>query len=131
MLNLIIIVTAFVCWKCTVTPLKQLQLFILFLLRLEKISHVNCSYSDACSCCQCALPSMENDRNVYTVQLCVTNTAGNSTSSTYSYIPQNISECVCVGERGYCHICSVDLIIMLLYVTGLNLSPLSFSLSVS
>ncbi|XP_047010924.1 interleukin-11 receptor subunit alpha isoform X2 [Ictalurus punctatus] len=77
-------------WISRQPIIPQPQCYMFLRKGLEKISHVNCSYSDACSCCQCALPSMENDRNVYTVQLCVTNTAGNSTSSTYNYIPQNI-----------------------------------------
>ncbi|KAF4088515.1 hypothetical protein AMELA_G00082960 [Ameiurus melas] len=77
-------------WISTQPIIPQPQCYMFLRKGLEKISHVNCSYSDACSCCQCTLPSMINDRNVYTVQLCVTNTAGNATSSTYSYVPQNI-----------------------------------------
>ncbi|XP_027003645.2 uncharacterized protein LOC113643539 [Tachysurus fulvidraco] len=66
------------------------QCYLLHWKGFEKISRVNCSYSDSCSCCWCVLPSEENDRNVYTAKLCVTNTAGNATSSLYNYIPQNI-----------------------------------------
>ncbi|XP_060726722.1 interleukin-6 receptor subunit alpha-like [Tachysurus vachellii] len=67
------------------------QCYLLYLKGWEKISRVNCSYSTKYSRCWCILPSNnEIDRNFYSVKLCVTNTAGNATSSPYNYIPQNI-----------------------------------------
>ncbi|XP_053092928.1 interleukin-6 receptor subunit alpha isoform X2 [Pangasianodon hypophthalmus] len=77
-------------WISRQPIIPQPQCYLLLRKGLEKISSVNCSYSAACSCCWCVLPSMENDRNVYTAKLCVTNTAGNATSYPYKYIPQNI-----------------------------------------
>ncbi|XP_046702275.1 interleukin-11 receptor subunit alpha-like isoform X2 [Silurus meridionalis] len=77
-------------WISKQPIIPQPQCYLLLRKGLEKITHVNCSYSAARSCCWCVLPSMENDRNVYTAKLCVTNTAGNATSSPFNYITQNI-----------------------------------------
>ncbi|GAA6103335.1 interleukin-6 receptor subunit alpha-like isoform X1 [Tachysurus ichikawai] len=67
------------------------QCYLLHLKGWEEISRVNCSYSIKYSRCWCILPSTkEIDRSFYSVKLCVTNTAGNATSSPYNYIPQNI-----------------------------------------
>ncbi|KAG7335766.1 hypothetical protein KOW79_000459 [Hemibagrus wyckioides] len=77
-------------WISRQPIIPQPQCYLLHRKGFEKISRVNCSYSAACSCCWCVLPSSEDDRNVYTAKLCVTNTAGNATSSLYSYISQDI-----------------------------------------
>ncbi|XP_058246665.1 interleukin-6 receptor subunit alpha-like isoform X2 [Hemibagrus wyckioides] len=77
-------------WISKQPIIPQPQCYLLHRKGLEKISRVNCSYSAMSSRCWCVLPSEAGDRNPYTAKLCVTNTAGNATSSLYSYIPQNI-----------------------------------------
>ncbi|KAF4088516.1 hypothetical protein AMELA_G00082970 [Ameiurus melas] len=77
-------------WISTQPIIPQPQCYMFLRKGLEKISRVNCSYSVMHSRCWCALPSEGIDRRSYTAKLCVTNTAGNATSSPYNYIPQNI-----------------------------------------
>ncbi|XP_017324414.1 interleukin-6 receptor subunit alpha [Ictalurus punctatus] len=77
-------------WISRQPIIPQPQCYMFLRKGLEKISRVNCSYSVKHSRCWCALPSEGIDRRSYTAQLCVTNTAGNATSSPYNYIPQNI-----------------------------------------
>ncbi|KAB5587110.1 hypothetical protein PHYPO_G00009140 [Pangasianodon hypophthalmus] len=77
-------------WISRQPIIPQPQCYLLLRKGLEKISRVNCSYSATRSRCWCVLPSEGSDRKSYTAKLCVTNTAGNATSSPYNYIPQNI-----------------------------------------
>ncbi|XP_062848849.1 interleukin-6 receptor subunit alpha isoform X2 [Trichomycterus rosablanca] len=66
------------------------QCYLLLRKGFEKFSRVNCSYSPGHSRCWCALPCVEGDRNYYDAKLCVTNTVGNATSPSFTYIPPDI-----------------------------------------
>uniref|UniRef100_A0A3B4D498 Fibronectin type-III domain-containing protein n=1 Tax=Pygocentrus nattereri TaxID=42514 RepID=A0A3B4D498_PYGNA len=64
--------------------------YLLIKTGLRDFSRVQCSYSAERSRCWCALSSDEGDKDTYVAKLCVTNTAGNTTSQPHPFTLQNI-----------------------------------------
>ncbi|XP_012994917.3 interleukin-6 receptor subunit alpha isoform X2 [Esox lucius] len=75
-----------------VTPAPQCYLLVRKTL-FGSFSRVNCSYSTKMSRCWCVLEhQVENNRDSHLVYLCVTNTAGNTTSHPLDFQPLDISK---------------------------------------
>uniref|UniRef100_A0A3P8Y1W9 Interleukin 6 receptor n=1 Tax=Esox lucius TaxID=8010 RepID=A0A3P8Y1W9_ESOLU len=73
-----------------VTPAPQCYLLVRKTL-FGSFSRVNCSYSTKMSRCWCVLEhQVENNRDSHLVYLCVTNTAGNTTSHPLDFQPLDI-----------------------------------------
>lgn len=77
-------------WISTQPIVPRPQCYLLMRKAFQDLPRVPCSYSVERSRCWCALPSDDDDRDLYSVRMCVTNTAGSALSLPLNYKPQEI-----------------------------------------